>query len=151
MKYQAKKVWKFTCLKCLSDLNLGHGNSSNFASSHRKSWPCSLSGWCCCDLGAPPSAPSQQLISSSCSFGNRRNSDDQMFSNKGSLQMWGDSTGNSYEGLTLYHTPYTVCDVTCFYSASISKNKMSSVQSHLLSLINFNPNMKRLALTRASM
>ena len=65
---QAQKVLRFTCLKCRRDLNFGPGISSSFVSSHRKSWPSSFTDWCR-DFEDPPSAPSQQLISSSCSFG----------------------------------------------------------------------------------
>lgn len=65
---QTTNVLKFTCLKCLSDLNFGPGNSSSFVSSLRKLWASSVSDRCLCVFEAPPSAPSQQLISSSCSL-----------------------------------------------------------------------------------
>lgn len=56
----------FTCLKCLNDLNFGPGTSSDFEASHSR--PSLPSVWSNCDSDLPPSAPSQQLISSSCSL-----------------------------------------------------------------------------------
>lgn len=114
-KWQAEKIPRFTCLKCLRDLHFGPGDSFNFASSHGKLRPSSLSDWCRCDIEPPPSAPSQQLISSSCSIGNRewhknRNSDDQMFSSQLSVQ--GKFHRNLFtRGVVISHTPYIECNV----------------------------------------
>lgn len=134
---QAQKVPKFTCLKCLSDLNFGPGNSSNFASSHRKSWPSSLSDWCRCDFEVPPSAPSQQLISSSCSFGKRNNNDikpeiGECF-NVTLITNVGNSTAN--ECLDLYQRLYIECEVMLLISSFQNKIKAAQSRQWLISII----------------
>lgn len=137
---------KFTCLKCLSDPNLGPGNSSSFALSHRKPWTCSLSDWCRSDLETP-SAPSQQLISSSCSFITRkwhkhRNGYEQKTNQGSGIRENGEFWWEVLQRVILYRTQYIASDVSLYFQI-----KRSSVQAPFLSMIHFKTNTKRLLLT----
>lgn len=120
-----------TCLRCLSDLNFGPGNSSNFASSHRKLWHSSLCDWCRCDIEPSPSAPSQQLISSSCSLRNRVTYTQKYVQVR--LFIWGISTGNYHKVQSLRHPAQIGSDLMCTWCYSYI-NKINIMQTHLSSV-----------------